>query len=128
SSNLEGSLGLWKQYYTIQEREADIYGSELNSAMERNATLTARQRIGDITTEEYELKQAMIQWDIENNQDKAKYSKENLDKLKSLLDTLDNETRESIKSIATTPINHEIETELSQTLRESFTQLNQIIK
>jgi len=75
SSKLEGSLGLWKQYYNIQEREADIYGSELNRAMEQNATLTARQRIGDITVKEYELKQAMIQWDIENNKDKANIAK-----------------------------------------------------
>jgi len=43
--------------------------------MEQNATLTARQRIGDITMEEYDLKQAMIQWDIENNKDKANIAK-----------------------------------------------------
>jgi len=128
SSKLEGSLGLWKQYYNIQEREADIYGSELNRAMEQNATLTARQRIGDITTEEYDLKQAMIQWDIENNKAKAKYSKENLDKLNKLPDTLDKETRESIKQIATTTIETEIEPELSTTIMQSFTLLDEIIK
>ena len=127
SSKLQGSLGLWKQYYNIQEREADIYGTELNTAIEQNATLTARQRIGDITTEEYDLKQAMIQWDIENNKDKAKYSKENLDKLNKLHDTLDNETRESIKQIVTTPIEHEMESELYATIIEAFTQLNQMI-
>ena len=128
STKLQGSLDLWKQYYNIQEREADIYGTELNRAMEQNATLTARQRIGDITTEEYDVKQAMIQWDIENNEDKAKNSKENLKKLNKLLDTLDKEIRESIKQIATTPIESEIEPHLSQTLTETFTHLNQIIK
>ena len=126
-SKLQGSLGLWKQYYNIREREADIYRSELNRAMEQNATLTARQRIGDITVKEYELKQAMIQWDIENNKDKAKYSKENLDKLNKLHDTLDNETRESIKQIATTTIETEIEPELSTTITQSFTLLDEII-
>lgn len=70
----------------------------------------------------------MIQWDIKNNEDKAKNSKENLDKLNKLLDTLDKETRESIKQIATTPIESEIEPHLSQTLTETFTHLNQIIK
>jgi hypothetical protein len=85
---LQGSLDLWVIYQSIVNEESKIYRVELESAMEGNSALSARHAIGDVSEEEYKLKQAMYDWDIQNINKKSRLFESSLSQLQSIRDGL----------------------------------------
>ena len=81
---LQGCLDLWLLYRRIASEETRIYRAELESVLECNSTLSVRHTIGDISEEEFRLKQAMYDWDIKNLNEKSRPYEDSLSQLQSI--------------------------------------------
>ncbi len=66
SDRLQVSLEIMVPYIKMMEKEARYNKEELRHAHEKRELLETRKKVGDISEEEYRLKSAVVEWDINN--------------------------------------------------------------
>jgi hypothetical protein len=100
SQNLEFNLKLRNLYIKRIKKESQINDEEMETVLKKKELLVVRKKVGDAGEEEYEIKIAAIDWDINNINEKKEHQKKSLKILQGLREQISSEELEKIIAIS----------------------------
>ena len=99
-NKLSSSLELRELYNKRIQEESMINIKELETVLENKELISVRKQIGDMQDEEYNLKLAAVNWDINKINKKTDYLKKCLNLLQTLSHHIEAENANYIKQLA----------------------------
>jgi len=99
-NKLQSSLELRGLYNKKIQEESMINIKELENVLEKKELISVRKQIGDIQDEEYDLKMAAVNWDINKINKKIEYLKKGLNLLQTLSHHIEAEDSNYINQLA----------------------------
>lgn len=100
SSELKNSIELRELYLKRVQEESKVNAKELESVLEYKELVSVRKKLGDMGDEEYKLKTAVYNWDINNlNRRKSELDK-SLEILQELPSHIHSETIEELNRLS----------------------------